>query len=126
MWLSGDHGRLIKWHPLVNFRFANLSFEKRILQKKVFSMFSGEKVLEDLRCDNSLMKTMVDRFGEDVTTLAYDMTSFRVQTEVSASPTFFGWVFGFNGKVQILAPESLKEQYKQMLTKATEDMKENE
>ena len=33
---------------------------------------------------------------------------------------------GGNGKVQILAPESLKEQYKQMLTKATEDMKENE
>ena len=32
-------------------------------------MFSGEKVLEDLRCDNTLMKTMVDRFGEDVTTL---------------------------------------------------------
>jgi len=61
-----------------------------------------------------------------VTTLAYDMTSFRVQTEVSASPTFFGWVFGFNGKVQILAPENLKEQYRQMLTKATEDMKENE
>ena len=89
-------------------------------------MFSVEEVLEDLRCDNSLMKTMVDRFGEDVTTLAYDMTSFRIQTEVSASPTFFGWVFGFNGKVQILAPESLKEQYKQMLTKATEDMNENE
>ena len=94
--------------------------------KEVFFMFSGEKVLVDLRCDNSLMKTMVNRFGEDVTTLAYDMTSFRVQTEVSASPTFFGWVFGFNGKVQILAPESLKEQYRQMLTKATEDMKENE
>ena len=67
MWLLGNHGRLIKWHLLVNFRFVNLPFEKRILQKKVFSMFSGEKVLEDLRCDNSLMKTMVDRFGEDVT-----------------------------------------------------------
>ena len=46
--------------------------------------------------------------------------------QVSASPTFFGWVFGFNGKVQILAPESVKEQYKKMLTKATEDMNENE
>ena len=22
MWLSGDHGRLIKWHPLVNFKFV--------------------------------------------------------------------------------------------------------
>lgn len=76
----------------------------------------------DLRCDNSLMKTMVDCFGEDVTTLAYDMTSFRVQTEVSASPTFFGWLFGFNGKVQILAPESLKEQYKQMIMNASKDI----
>ena len=62
----------------------------------------------------------------DVTTLAYDMTSFRVQTEVSASPTFFGWVFGFNGKVQILAPESVKEQYRQMIAKADEDMQESE
>ena len=85
-----------------------------------------EVKLVNLRCDNSLMKTMVDRFGEDVTTLAYDMTSFRVQTEVSASPTFFGWVFGFNGKVQILAPESVKEQYRQMIAKADEDMQESE
>ena len=58
--------------------------------------------------------------------VAYDMTSFRVQTEVSASPTSFGWVFGFNGKVQILAPESVKEQYRQMIAKANEDMQENE
>ena len=45
------------------------------------------------------MKTIIDRFGEDVQTLAYDVTSFRVLAEVSASPTFFGWVFGFGGKV---------------------------
>ena len=131
-----------KKSKVINFRVDRIASKPEILDKdiipmpddfdienytkEVFFMFSGEKVLVDLRCDNSLMKTMVDRFGEDVTTLAYDMTSFRVQTEVSASPTFFGWVFGFNGKVQILAPESLKEQYKQMLTKATEDMKENE
>ena len=94
--------------------------------KEVFFMFSGEKVLVDLRCDNSLMKTMVDRFGEEVTTLAYDMTSFRIKTEVSASPTFFGWVFGFNGKVQILAPESVKEQYRQMIAQADEGMQQKE
>ena len=28
-------------------------------------MFSGAKVQADLRCDNSLMKVMVDRFGEE-------------------------------------------------------------
>ena len=61
-----------------------------------------------------------------MTTLAYDMTSFIVQTEASASPNFFGWVFGFNSKVQILAPESVKEQYRQMIAKADEDMQESE
>ena len=127
---------------VINFRVDRIASKPEILDKviipvpddfdienytkEVFFMFSGEKVLVDLRCDNSLMKTMVDRFGEDVTTLAYDMTSFRVQTEVSASPTFFGWVFGFNGKVQILAPESVKEQYRQMIAKADEDTQESE
>ena len=48
-------------------------------------MYDGDEVTVDLRCDNSLMQTMVNRFGEDVTTLAYDMTSFRLITEVSAS-----------------------------------------
>ena len=131
-----------KKNKVINFRVDRIASKPEILDKdiipmpddfdienytkEVFFMFSGEKVLVDLRCDNSLMKTMVDRFGEDVTTLAYDMTSFRVQTEVSASPTFFGWVFGFNGKVQILAPESVKEQYRQMIAQADEDMQESE
>ena len=131
-----------KKSKVINFRVDRIASKPEILDKdiipmpddfdienytkEVFFMFSGEKVRVDLRCDNSLMKTMVDRFGEDVTTLAYDMTSFRVQTEVSASPTFFGWVFGFNGKVQILAPESVKEQYRQMIAKADEDMQESE
>jgi len=131
-----------KKSKVINFRVDRIASKPEILDKdiismpddfdienytkEVFFMFSGEKVLVDLRCDNSLMKTMVDRFGEDVTTLAYDMTSFRVQTEVSASPTFFGWVFGFSGKVQILAPESVKEQYRQMISQADEGMQESE
>lgn len=83
--------------------------------KEVFFMYDGDNVTVDLRCDNSLMKTMIDRFGEDVTALAYDMTSFRLIAEVSVSPTFFGWVFGFGGKVQILAPVEVKDQYGQMI-----------
>ena len=144
--LCGDYyyvlGYSEKKNKVINFRVDRIASKPEILDKdiipmpddfdienytkEVFFMFSGEKVLVDLRCDNSLMKTMVDRFGEDVTTLAYDMTSFRVQTEVSASPTFFGWVFGFGGKVQILSPESVKEQYRQMIAQADEGMQKKE
>ncbi len=127
-----------KQENIVNFRVDRIASSPEILSediipapkdfdivkytKEVFFMFSGERIKVDLRCDNSLMKTMVDRFGEDVTTLAYDMTSFRIQTEVSASPTFFGWLFGFDGKVQILGPEGLKEQYRLMIERAEADM----
>ena len=45
---------------------------------------------------------------------------------ISQPPTFFGWVFGFNGKVQILAPESVKEQYRQMIAQADEGMQQKE
>ena len=90
--------------------------------KQVFYMYDGEEVLVDLRCDNGLMKTMVDRFGEDITTLAYDENSFKITVRVSESPTFFGWIFGFGGKVQILAPESVKEQYGKMIVQASENI----
>lgn len=139
---SGDYYYVIgyseKKGKVINFRVDRIAATPMILKeqalpmpkdfdlenftKEVFFMFSGNEVVVDLRCDNSLMKTMVDRFGEDVKTLAYDMTSFRIITEVSTSPTFFGWVFGFGGKVQILGPESVKEQYKQMVLNAMQDL----
>ena len=139
---SGDYYYVIgyseKKGKVINFRVDRIAATPTILSdnavpmpedfdlenftKEVFFMFSGEEVVVDLRCDNSLMKTMIDRFGEDVKTLAYDMTSFRLITEVSASPTFFGWVFGFGGKVQILAPQEVKEEYRRMIANANKDV----
>lgn len=135
---SGDYYYVIgyseKKSKVINFRVDRIAATPMILKeqalpmpndfdfenftKEVFFMYSGEEVAIELCCDNSLMKTMIDRFGEDVKTLAYDMTSFRLITEVSASPTFYGWLFGFGGKVQILAPEHIKNQYKEMVVNA--------
>ncbi|MCD8328328.1 MAG: WYL domain-containing protein [Ruminococcus sp.] len=92
--------------------------------KEVFYMFDGNITTVKLRCANRLMKTMIDRFGEDVKTNIYDKDSFSLTTEVSASQTFFGWVFGFGGEVQILSPKSVKQQYKQMLVQTVKDIEE--
>ncbi len=135
---SGDYYYVIgyseKKGKVINFRVDRIAVAPTILSenaipvpkdfdlenftKEVFFMFSGDEVEVDLQCDNSLMKTMIDRFGENVKTLAYDMTSFRLITEVSVSPTFFGWVFGFDGKVKILGPKNVKEQYYKMISEA--------
>lgn len=81
--------------------------------KSVFGMYDGEHIVVELKCDNSLMKTIIDRFGENVTTTAYSMKAFKAIVEVSASPTFYGWIFGFGGKIEILAPKEVKTAYKE-------------
>lgn len=40
MWLSGDHGRLIKWHSLVKFKFGELRksevLERKLMEEKTY------------------------------------------------------------------------------------------
>lgn len=88
--------------------------------KSVFQMYDSDHVTVELKCDNSLMKNIMDRFGEDVFTTAYSITEFKATVEVSASPTFYGWLFGFGGKIQILSPESIKESYKELVKNTLE------
>ncbi len=83
--------------------------------RSVFQMYGKEACTVTLRCDNSLMKYIIERFGEDVETTAYDMSSFRAIVDVELSPTFYSWIFTFEGKIQILKPEKARKEYCNML-----------
>jgi predicted DNA-binding transcriptional regulator YafY len=61
------------------------------------------------------MDAIIDKFGTNANTYAYDMTSFKLEVNVAVNHVFFGWVFGFGGKVRIKAPEDVKKQYKTMI-----------
>ena len=85
-----------------------------------FDFFSGltpEQYEKKLKLDETV-DALRDKFGEDVTVLAYDMTSFRLIVDVSVSPTFYGWLFGFSGKIQILGPKHIKEEYVRLVEQA--------
>lgn len=89
-------------------------FNPSIYLNQVFEMFDGDKKIVELKCSNELMRVIVDRFGDDVETTTLGSTHFKVTTEVFVSPRFFGWVFGFAGKISILGPECVKEEYKKL------------
>ena len=80
-----------------------------------FRMYNSKTESVELICDNSVMDAIIDRFGEDVQTYANDMQTFRAMVDVSVNHVFFGWVFGFAGKVKIKSPKEVKEQYYIML-----------
>ena len=83
--------------------------------KSVFSMYDEETRTVTLRCENSLMKSIIDRFGTKVKTTVVDKEHFSAMVEVSVSPTFFGWVVSFGGRMEIAAPEDVVERYLNLL-----------
>ena len=83
-------------------------------------MYNSERYDVELICDNSVMDVIIDKFGADAQTYAYDMTSFKLEVNVAVNHVFFSWIFGFCGKVRIKGPESVRQQYKAIIEKASE------
>lgn len=78
---------------------------------RIFSMFSGEECRIELLCKNELMGSVIDRFGEDVTTEMVDGEHFKVTATVALSNKFYGWVFASGGKMRILSPQQALSQF---------------
>ena len=80
-------------------------------------MYNSERCDVELICDNSVMDAIIDKFGTNANTYAYDMTSFKLEANVAVNHVFFSWIFGFGGKVKIKGPENVLEEYKDMVQK---------
>lgn len=85
--------------------------------KSSFSMFSGEAEEVKLRFDNSLINTVLDRFGNKITVIPDGDDHFTVRVKVKAEPPFFAWLFQFGCKAQIVKPSDLKEKYRKQIEK---------
>ncbi len=84
----------------------------------MFRMHDAERYEVELQVDNSLMDAIIDKFGPNVETHAYDQNSFLVVANVAVGTVFYNWIFGFGGKVKIKGPEDIKEEYKKKLQNA--------
>ena len=94
---------------------APKDFSVRKYSDKVFKMFGGEESEVTLEADNRLMKKFIDRFGDAFTVKPASETTFCATVTVPVSPTFFSWVFQYNGRVRITAPEKVRAEYAGML-----------
>lgn len=83
-----------------------------------FSMFSGDERNVRLLFDIDLVNVALDRFGKDVKLIPCDNEHFAVNTRVKIGAPFFGWVFGFGGKIKLVSPDDVIEQYNEMLRNA--------
>lgn len=82
---------------------------------RMFSMYSGDPVSVTIWFLRSCIDQVFDRFGEDIdikmlrTNKGTDVCEINV--DIETSPAFWGWIFQFAGDMQIIKPESLREEY---------------
>lgn len=87
--------------------------------KHVFRMYdTDEPVSVQLHCHVSVMKYLIDSFGSDFESKAIDDEYFKATVSVCTSTTFYRWVFGFSGKINIVGPQRIVDAYKEMLLHA--------
>ena len=95
------------------------TFDMALYAQSVFRMYDTDATVEvTLLCEASAMKAVIDKFGYEVRTEALDDAHFLACVTVCASPTFYRWVFGFGGAIQILSPRGVVEDYRQRLEAA--------
>lgn len=119
---SEKHGKIAQFRvdrmtavePLEQTAVQTLDFDPAEYVRKVFGMYPDNLCTVELLCDNEIMRSVIDRFGENVQTETVDEQHFRATVEVAPSPPFFSWVFTFSGKIRIVSPAAVLEEMRDM------------
>lgn len=76
----------------------------------LFSMYSGQLSRARIRCTETGLKILYDRFGLDIPVEFLEDGSYLALVEVVPGPVFFGWVIGLSQEMRLTGPEELVEQ----------------
>lgn len=89
--------------------------------EQAFKMYGGE--LEDvvLQFDRALVKPVFDKFGEDVPMMPVNDDTLAATVHVQISPTFFGWLAQFGGRMNIISPSKVIRKYNAHLRAIVEE-----
>lgn len=86
--------------------------------RQTFSMFGGKQEKVKIRFENSLLDTVIDKFGVGFGAeyLPDGANHFVVTTDVTVSDQFYAWVCGFGTKAKILEPEQVAADFRKYLS----------
>ncbi len=89
---------------------------------KLFQMYSGDPVTIKMRFHRDLCNVVLDRFGRNTMLIPDGEEHFTFTAAIAVSPMFLSWVIGFGKKAQILYPQSVIDQCKQLCQDAMSNL----
>ena len=95
----------------------NMQFDLAQYSNKLFSMYSGSERLVTLRCRNSLVNAVLDRFGKEIDINREGEDHFSISAKLQVSTNFFAWLFRFGPDIKIISPCDTAEEYRKYIKK---------
>ena len=96
------------------------AFDLGKFTKSTFGMFTGKEEKVEMVFHNSLIDTVIDKFGKEVFLSPVDNYHFKITVPVAVNPQFFEWLFGLGGKATIVGPKAVVKKMKDMLENVKE------
>lgn len=78
--------------------------------RKTFNMFNGEHEFVVLRCSNSLLETIIDKFGSEIEFSCHDSNAFTVRASVCVSDGLIEWLMQYGDRIMVLSPQTLRDE----------------
>lgn len=88
------------------------AYDPNKASRTAFGMYKGTCISASIKVDAALMNVVVDRFSRDVSATPVEGGRAAViNVSVQPSPVFYGWLAILGDQAEILAPDSLREDY---------------
>jgi len=108
---TSKSGMMLEQHSKEDFDLASYG-------QKHFGMYHGSELTVTLRAENRMSGVIFDRFGMDIIAVPDGPDHFTIKLPLVMSPQFFGWLFGLEGGVQLIAPPEAVQAYQARLAAA--------
>lgn len=81
----------------------------------LYKMYEGPETEITLECQNTLISKFIDHFGTGFQCFPVSENTFQATVRTAVSPTFFGWLFQYAGRIKLVSPTDVCEQYAALL-----------
>lgn len=85
-------------------------FDSADYLRKTFNMYYGEPEPIELRCSNTLLDTITDRFGSEIELSCHDENAFTVRARVYVSDGLIEWLLQYGNRIVVQSPQKLKQE----------------
>lgn len=104
---------------------APADFDIGYYYSTTYKMYAGPEYEITLICDNSLIGKVIDRFGKSFDCIPVSDHTFKAVVRASISPTFYGWLFQYAGKMTLAGPPEVVDEYNKQKRKTSKGPREN-